>query len=77
MRSRARRSSILGVVISLAACARESGRPVEEGGGPSPVTSALVAPGALPQGLDLPAVMRQVHFAFRPEGDAFTGGHGT
>ena len=32
---------------------------------------------ALPGSVDLSAVMRQVHFAFRPRGDGYAGGHST
>ncbi|MCO5169720.1 MAG: hypothetical protein M9894_25560 [Planctomycetes bacterium] len=69
-------------LLLLGACA-ERPAPVEvaDGGGDAAaIASAALASSpadAPPQGLDVASIMRRVHFAFRAEGEEFTGGHGT
>lgn len=77
--------SLWGWTILLGACVEQpDGEPVASGGAPvtSTATAATSSAASEPDdapvhGLDLAAVMRRVHFAYRPEGEGFTGGHGT
>ena len=68
-----RRPALAALGLALAACA--PGRSTAPAPAPAPA-SAPTAP-AVPGSIDLGAVMRRVHFAFRPEEDGYGGGHST
>ncbi|QSQ24342.1 cadherin-like domain-containing protein [Pyxidicoccus parkwayensis] len=68
-----RRRPLLGVLVTLLLLScRTSSAPETDAPGTSPsVSPETRAP------FDMSAVMRQVHFAFRPEGGGWSGGHST
>ncbi|WP_163999301.1 Ig-like domain-containing protein [Pyxidicoccus caerfyrddinensis] len=61
--------SLLGVVVTLSLLSCRSSS-VEESAAPLPAPEAGAS-------FDVSAVMRQVHFAWRPEGSGWRGGHST
>jgi MYXO-CTERM domain-containing protein len=66
--------------LSLAAACGTSDTVVTTGGSAEPKASSARAPVAsasVSAPFDLAGVMKQVHFAYRAEGDGFTGGHRT
>src|SRR5262245_29794587 len=76
------RLATVAVILSLVACAPQNSEEAARGHAARETGSTATSGGAdrpLEPGtsFDLSAVMRQVHFAFRQEGQAWIGGHTT